>query len=82
MSYIATWMDTEIVILSEISQTEKDKYRMICLYAQSIENNPKELIYKDETDSDLENEFMITSIEGYGEVQLGSLGLTCTHCYI
>ena len=41
---------------------------MICLYAQSIENNPKELIYKYETDSDLENEFMITRIEGYGEV--------------
>ena len=25
----ATWMDLEIVILSEVSQTEKDKYHMI-----------------------------------------------------
>ena len=27
----ATWMDLEIVILSEVSQTEKDKYHMISL---------------------------------------------------
>ena len=27
-AFIATWMDLEIVILSEISQTEKDKYHI------------------------------------------------------
>ena len=27
----ATWMDLEIIILSEVSQTEKDKYNMISL---------------------------------------------------
>ena len=27
----ATWMDTDIIILSEIKQTEKDKYHMISL---------------------------------------------------
>ena len=27
----ATWMDIEIIILSEVSQTEKDKYHMISL---------------------------------------------------
>ena len=27
----ATWMDLEIVILSEVSQTQKDKYHMILL---------------------------------------------------
>ena len=31
MPFAATWMDVEIVILSEVSQTEKDKYRMIFL---------------------------------------------------
>ena len=31
MSFAATWMDPEIVILSEVSQTEKDKYHMISL---------------------------------------------------
>ena len=31
MSYAATWMDLEIIILSEVSQTEKDKYDMVSL---------------------------------------------------
>ena len=29
MPFAATWMDLEIVILSEVNQTEKDKYRMM-----------------------------------------------------
>ena len=28
MPFAATWMDIEIIILSEVSQTEKDKYHM------------------------------------------------------
>ena len=31
MVFAATWMDPDIVILSEVSQTEKDKYHMISL---------------------------------------------------
>ena len=31
MLFAATWMDLEIVILSEVSQTEKGKYCMISL---------------------------------------------------
>ena len=31
MSFAATWMDLEIILLSEVSQTEKDKYQMISL---------------------------------------------------
>ena len=31
MPFAAMWMDLEIIILSEVSQTEKDKYRMISL---------------------------------------------------
>ena len=31
MPFAATWMDIEIIILSEVSQTEKDKYHMIPL---------------------------------------------------
>ena len=31
MPFAATWMDLEIVILSEVSQTEKDNYHMISL---------------------------------------------------
>ena len=29
MQFAATWMDLEIIILSEVSQSEKDKYHMI-----------------------------------------------------
>ena len=31
MPFVATWMDLEIIILSEVSQTEKNKYHMISL---------------------------------------------------
>ena len=31
MPLITTWMDLEIIVLSEESQTEKDKYHMISL---------------------------------------------------
>ena len=31
MPFAATWMDLEIIILSEVSQTEKDKYHIILL---------------------------------------------------
>ena len=31
MPCAATWMDLETIILSEVSQTEKDKYNMILL---------------------------------------------------
>ena len=31
MAFAATWMDLEIIILSEVSQAEKDKYHMISL---------------------------------------------------
>ena len=31
LPFAATWMDLEIIILSEVNQTEKDKYHMISL---------------------------------------------------
>ena len=30
-SFVETWMELEIVILSEVSQTEKEKYHVISL---------------------------------------------------
>ena len=30
-SFVETWMDLEIIMLSEVSQTEKEKYHMISL---------------------------------------------------
>ena len=34
MSFAATWMDLEMIILSGISQKEKDKYQMISLICE------------------------------------------------
>ena len=48
MPFAATWMDREIVILSEVSQTEKDKY---CMMRNLKRNDTNEPIYKTETDS-------------------------------
>ena len=50
MPFAATRMDLEIVILSEVSQTEKDKYHMISFICRILKNGTNELIYKTETD--------------------------------
>ena len=42
-------MDLEIIILSEVSQTEKDKYHDIT-YMWNLKNDTNELIYKTEID--------------------------------
>ena len=40
MSFAATWLDLEIIILSEvISQIEKDKYHMISLICGIFKND-------------------------------------------
>ena len=46
MPFAATWMDLEIVILSELSQTEKDKYHMTSLICGILKNGTNKLIYK------------------------------------
>ena len=51
MSFAAIWMDLEIIILSEVSQTEKDKYYMILLVCGIKQNDTNELIYKTEANS-------------------------------
>ena len=53
LPFAATWMDLEIIILSEVSQTEKDKYHMISLICGILKNDTNEIIYKTETDSQM-----------------------------
>ena len=48
MPLAATWMDLQIVILSEVSQTEKDKYHMILLICGILKKGKNEIIYKTE----------------------------------
>ena len=49
---LATWMDLEIIILSEVSQKEKDKYHMIS-HIWNLKYNTNEFIYETETDSQM-----------------------------
>ena len=51
MPYAATWMDLEIIILREISQTEKDKYMISLICRIFKKSDANELIYTTETDS-------------------------------
>ena len=50
MPFAATWMDLEIILLSKVSQKEKDKYHMISLL-WNLKYDTNELIYETETDS-------------------------------
>ena len=52
MPFTATWMDLEIIILSEVSQTEKDKLLYEIAYMWNLKkNDTNEFIYKTEIDS-------------------------------
>ena len=51
MPSAATWMDLEMIILREASQTEKDKYHVILLICRMQKNDTNELLYKTEIES-------------------------------
>ena len=48
MPSVATWVDLETAILSEVSQTQKDKYYIILLICRIFLKSKNELIYKTE----------------------------------
>ena len=48
MPFKATWADLEMIVLSEASQQEKDKYHMIITYMWNSKYDTNELIYKTE----------------------------------
>ena len=49
MPFVSTWMDLEIIILSEINQTKKDKYHIISLICGTVKNYTNGLIFRTET---------------------------------
>ena len=51
MPFATTQMDLEIVILSELSQTEMEKYHMISFIHRILKNNTTEPTYRTEIDS-------------------------------
>ena len=64
MPFAATWMDLEIIILSKVSQVEKDKY-MTLLICGILKNNANEHYRNRLTDP--ENKYMVTKGEKEGE---------------
>ena len=66
MPFVATWMNLEITILREISQTEKDKYHMISLIQHMVSKyDTKEL--RKEKQTHTENKRMVIKGEKGGE---------------
>ena len=57
LSFVATWMDLELIILSEGSQTEEEKYQISydITNMQDQKNDRNEYIYETETDSQIKN---------------------------
>ena len=60
-----SWMDWEIIILSEVSQTEKDKYK-ISLYMESKKMIKMNLLTNRNKLTDIENKLMVTKGERWG----------------
>ena len=70
MPFAATWMDLEILILSEVRQTEKDKYRMIsfiCVIKKMVQMT---YLQNRNRVTDVENKLMVTG----GKVGWGGEG--------
>ena len=67
-------MDLEIVIQSEVSQKEKNKYRIILLICGIWKNGTDELNCKAETKSQIESNLMVTK-GGRGDEMNWEIGI-------
>ena len=82
MPFAATWIGLEMIILSGVSQTEKDKYHMISLKCRFYIMAQMNLTYKTEADLQTQRTDLWLPRRGLGEGWIGSLGLADTNYYI
>ena len=61
MPFAAIWMNLEIIILSEVSQKEKDRYHITYMYLKHDTNDLKNSF------TDTENKLMVNKREGRRE---------------
>ena len=59
MPFAATWMDLEVVTLSEVSQTQKDKY-MLSLICGILKKRVQTYLQNRDGVTDVENKLMVT----------------------
>ena len=78
MPLAATWMDLEIIILSEVGQW-KINILWYYLYVKSNKNDTKELIYKAETNSQISNPILELPLGKLWEGGVGRMEVTYTH---
>ena len=72
MPFPATGIDLEIIILSEVSQKEKDKYHVYHLYVESKIRYKWTYLQDRNRLIDIENKFMVTKgEERWGRDKLG-----------
>ena len=62
MSFAATWMDLESVILSEVSRTEKKNYDMHVFCVESKKKMIQINLQNRRRLTDLENELMVAGV--------------------
>ena len=80
MSFAATWMDLEIIILSEVSQKRQIPYNIT--YMWNLKYNTNDLVYETETNSQTENRLMVAEVVGgLRQGRTGILGLADANSY-
>ena len=77
LAFAATWMDLEIIIPNEVSQTEKDKY-VISLTYGIFKKDTNELIYRPETNSDFKTQPPLVAAGETTGGRTGRVGITHT----
>ena len=84
MPFEATWIDLEIITLSEVSQTEEDRYHMILLICGIKKNMQWNLFTKQKQTQRHGTQTMVTEDKGWGRDKLGVSHRikTCAHYYI
>ena len=70
MTFVATQIDLEIVILSEVSQEKKDKYLVISLI-HGIQNMTQMNLQNRNILMGIENKYTVTKVEREGRDKLG-----------
>ena len=83
MPFAAVWMELETLILSEVSQKEKNKYHVIHLYLESNTWHKWTYLQKRNKLMDMENRLVVAKGDGEGMGWTGSLRLVeANHCIL